>query len=323
MSGNNTKRPLPLRILFGLLTFVFILVFLVIEICTMLRIAVDNVPLSSEMLISPYKNVSLGEMKIGEFTNKLEIGKKVDDDATLSEYIYENIPKQYQGNTSVKDINTMLERAKPVEDFILENMGNYIDVAIGNEESANIDADRVVDLLKDYEDEMTEILGREVKESDYEKIKKTIEDSEITKYTKFKREDADEMMGSTLVEKLSESKETFYKIAIPAALVCLLILLLLHLNNKKKVVLYIAVCSVITAVTGYAATKFVNKMVDELGKKYSYLASLIDSIAGNLKNALISSAVIFGFAGLIATLCFIVLCIFWGKEKEGEYGQYV
>ena len=137
---------------------------------------------------------SIGDVEIGRF-----IGGKTDEDTTLVDFIYDQIPSEQirlYPELTKKNLKLILEN-KEVQKILSGTLDDVFGYFLGESEDLEIDSDRVIDAIKENKDLIEKYTGKELVKEDYDEIRRNIEDFNENELADI-AEDADEDFETVL-----------------------------------------------------------------------------------------------------------------------------
>ena len=186
-SPEYTKSPAKKKLGFGrrLLAF-FFCIFLFL--CGVVTVAVYGIrkSVTPENLTSAVRETSaISELNVAELT-----GNEADEGKSIAAYIMEQIPEEQKAaypELTEENLNDLLND-KQVQKLISGTLGDFVDYMTGQEEDFAIDADKIVDVLKENEKTIEQYTGKKLVEADYKEIRTQIEDFNETEVPKLTEE---------------------------------------------------------------------------------------------------------------------------------------
>ena len=164
----------------------------------------------------------LSELKIGKF-----IGGDVDEDTTLAEYVLDQIPdeqKRLYPEINEKNIKKLLDN-EAVQEMLTDTFGDVIGYFTGESEELEIDADKLIDSIKDNEDIIEKYTGKKMKKEDFDEIREAVEDINENELADIAEETDDDYKTVLKITRFVFSDIGMYIVIGVVALFALLIIL--------------------------------------------------------------------------------------------------
>ncbi|MBQ8280817.1 MAG: zinc ribbon domain-containing protein [Lachnospiraceae bacterium] len=298
------KRPWWLAFICGVLTTILSVV---------LFIFMLSLLFSSSLLGSGLKSMKYGELPVGTFLKEIDDSREWDDDTTLGEYIYYKIPESDRENMSEEDFEELIEESSMIE-FVEDLTSDIFAVYFGQKDEARVSTKDIIELVEDNEEFIEEAMGRELKDSDYDKIERELEEIGFEEEFVITSEDVKEDMGADedietfweVIRILSNPTVIFISLAVAIGVVLVLILIC-NLHKPRCVFNYAAVTAIISAGFGILTTKAFDMLLNELsGEERSYMGMFLGFL-GNPHDRLMSNSMIFLFVGIGLIVVNIIL----------------
>ncbi|MBR0132706.1 MAG: hypothetical protein IJM14_06470, partial [Lachnospiraceae bacterium] len=279
------------------------------------KFAVGGLTDSGKMLIQPFDSKP-GKLEVGEFIKEQRYGTKVDDDATLAEVVYANLSKSDKKNTSVEDIEDYLNNSEDLKALFEGKAQEYLDVISGSESEAAITTDDIVGFIDDHRDEIGELIGRKIKNSDLKTLQKNLDKSKLEKNTGVDEEKVDKIPLKGLLG-IFMSDNILVLIAIIAAMVLLYLLILLAKLHKPYSSFRVAgTALLISAIVGIVAVFRVDWLVDKIVDKQASLKPLAVALKGNCKNGLFNGSMIVLIVAIVMLIFYTIGKIIASKKQR-------
>lgn len=280
------------------------------------KFAVGGLTDSGKMLIQPFDDSKPGKLEVGEFIKEQRYGAKVDDDATLAEVVYANLSKSDKKNTSVDDIEDYLNNSDDLKALFEGKAQDYLDVISGSESEAAITTDDIVGFIDDHRDEIGELIGRKIKNSDLKTLQKNLDKSKLEKNTGVDEEKVDKIPLKGLLG-IFMSDNILVLIAIIAAMVLLYLLILLAKLHKPYSSFRVAgTALLISAIVGIVAVFRVDWLVDKIVDKQASLKPLAVSLKGNCKNGFFNGSMIVLIVAILMLIFYTIGKIIASKKQR-------
>ena len=280
------------------------------------KFAVGGLTDSGKMLIQPFDDSKPGKLEVGEFIKEQRYGTKVDDDATLAEVVYANLSKSDKKNTSVEDIEDYLNNSEDLKALFEGKAQEYLDVISGSESEAAITTDDIVGFIDDHRDEIGELIGRKIKNSDLKTLQKNLDKSKLDKNTGVDEEKVDKIPLKGLLG-IFMSDNILVLIAIIAAMVLLYLLILLAKLHKPYSSFRVAgTALLISAIVGIVAVFRVDWLVDKIVDKQASLKPLAVALKGNCKNGLFNGSMIVLIVAIVMLISYTIGKIIASKKQR-------
>lgn len=159
---------------FGRRVLAFFLCF-VLFLCGLVSLLVFGIrkALSAENLTEAVMDASaISKIDVSDLT-----GNKSDKGKTVAGYILEQIPEEQRAlypELTEDNINELLND-KSVQKMISGTLDGFVDYLTGEEDEFQIDADKIVKILKNNADVIEQYTGKQLLEEDYDSIRKEID----------------------------------------------------------------------------------------------------------------------------------------------------
>ncbi len=316
---DRKEKSLGMAVLCGLLTCFASLCLLLCLLAILFASSIKGVSFSQDTLVSPFETTGLGDIKIGSLIKDINSEAEVRNNITVAEYIYEKLPASIRKRTSSSEIASVLNEsgAEAVAEFFEKKSKEYADVLNGDAKMASITAQDVIDLVEKYKNEAEKILGHEPNEKDYEGIEKFFEDNKIEQSTTLKQGSENKgVFKFTGAMDFIKNKLIVY--CILAAAVCLLLILLFNLEEKRKVFSKFAFCAIFTAVVGFIIENFFDFFTGLIFERGGSVQTVLKSMAGNIRNAILRGVIIFAVLGVISLVIYIIMNEICARRENKE-----
>lgn len=296
------KRPFVVALICGLLTFVLSLVLFVAVEALYVRTVFDGLKAQATGE-SVFGNVSYTEVPLGAVLSQVDEKVELEDDATISDYIYAKIPEEYQEKTNVEEIAEALDKAGLDEDIasIIEKINGVLTGEIT--EGALFSTDEIINMIETKKDVIEKVTGYTLSDDDFDKIKDNVEKLELeetTDVTKFV-----EMTEENEIVKVSMtaiSKPSYTYIAVGGLIVVLLVLiLLLNLNKPYKVFGSLGGTSIVVGALGVAGAIFSGIILNAISGSGA-LKTIVTMLSSGLERVMEVNGFIFLGAGVVLSL---------------------
>ena len=279
------------------------------------KFAVGGLTDSGKMLIQPFDSKP-GKIEVGEFIKEQRYGTKVDDDATLAEVVYANLSKSDKKNTSVEDIEDYLNNSEDLKALLEGKAQEYLDVISGSESEAAITTDDIVGFIDDHRDEIGDLIGRKIKNSDLKTLQKNLDKSKLEKNTGVDEEKVDKIPLKGLLG-IFMSDNILVLIAIIAAMVLLYLLILLAKLHKPYSSFRVAgTALIISTIVGIVAVFRVDWLVDKIVDKQASLKPLAVALKGNCKNGMFNGSMIVLIVAILMLIFYTIGKIIASKKQR-------
>lgn len=261
-TGKQRAASAAVSVILALLLFAFL--------TSATAVTILNVSLAPDSLTSTVQDMDVANMDIS--------GVVGGEETTVADYAYDLVRDMGWEDISRRDVEEMVE--KPfVANFVSEMSQEYMSALSGNGKSDGLNADRVVDYIKDHEDEIQEAAADAGFEGelyfDYDRIEREVDDIVGDKLEISSIEENNSLYFK--LAKLVFSKVVFIGLWVVTALLCVLIIL----ANKRRVsraLTYIGIPTLIIGLTALIASAAVSLFLDMDSKT---LIKLLYSLAGN------------------------------------------
>ncbi|MGN0166379.1 MAG: hypothetical protein ACI39R_09390, partial [Lachnospiraceae bacterium] len=256
------------------------------------------------------KNAELSKLNVGFIVNSLDTSKEYDDDITLSEFIYQQIPKSDRNNISEKDIAEMIDDPG-IRDFMDDILNGYVEVLTGEEKETSFTNDDIITLIGDEEELIEEVLGRDLKSSDYKSIEKFLDDINFEENANIASHYDQETRETLkpLADFIQNSDSMILGCWIMIGVLMLLILLL-NLHKPTAVLNYGGVCAVISGGLAVALSQTMEMVIKSMDKRAKAMIDLALGVFGNPQDKFMTYGMIFLGVGLgMIVVCAIIRVI--------------
>lgn len=196
---NQMVQPMPQKaprrkLGFGrrLLAFMLCMLLFVIGSATILFHAVKR-SISSDNISKAFTEVDILDMEVGQLVGD------ADNKQSLLSYVFERIPEAQKAaypELNEENISELLEN-KAIRKAVSDVLGGTLEYFTGENDHFEINAEKVIKVLKKNEDLIEELTGKKMLEEDFDAIRDTLEDineNELKKITK----DEDETLTKML-----------------------------------------------------------------------------------------------------------------------------
>lgn len=221
-----TKEPKKKKKKLGfgrrLLAFFLTLLLLVFGIIAILYFSLKSCLTPDNLRDAFAETENLSELEIGKF-----IGGDVDDDTTLAEYILDQIPaeqKRMYPELTEKNIKKLLDNEE-VQEMLTDTFGDVIGYFTGESEDLEIDADKLIDSLKDNEELIEKYTGKKLVKEDFDEIRETVKDINENELADIAEEADDDYRTALKITRFVFSDIGMYIVIGIVALLALLIIL--------------------------------------------------------------------------------------------------
>ena len=180
-NSKKKKRGFGIRlvtILLGIITAVFLLVFIVYS------SVLDTV--SVKGLSDIIGEIPIEKIEVGSIVKNIEADgvdtSKVEDDATVTELVLDLIPQENKDKYGITEESIEKVLSDPnVKNFISDKLSDYVD-SFGTDISVGVSKDEILELVKSSKDEIQEATGYTIKDSDLDFIEEKLDEVEIESY---------------------------------------------------------------------------------------------------------------------------------------------
>jgi len=320
------RRGLVFALIFGFLTFVFGALLFASETGFLVRKSLDNLPASAKVLIQASNDGNVGEIKVGEILNEIDSDADYDEDLTLSEFVYDNLSDEQKETISQDDVDEIFESTKDINDYAAGVLEDYSSVLLGESETASINTDDIVELIEDNENSISKVIGRDLTDSDYERVEEVMDEHDIEEKTTLSRE---KLLDSNLDEEDMELIEIFYSsndvinlVLIAIMVVCVILILLFNLHKPYRVFGIPAVTTLIVGIGAYAVTFFSREQIlSQLDNRESFEEAILSGLVKAVNEAIKKTAKIYIIVGIILLVVYILVRILFqlfGNKADDE-----
>ncbi len=298
------KRSCLVSVLCGILTLLCGIVMFA-SILTLLFVSVFNKP-TSKVLSVGSNTGNLGDIPVSVILD--EDDEDYDEDKTFAEFVYDNLDEKTQDIVEVKDIEKILNDPA-INEFFGDVISDYSQVAIGAKDEASITVESVMKLVEETEDIIEDALGREMKQSDYDKIEKELKKLDIEEKTKLEKSDDLDSDEENVVEAVAYFFSNTGKIMLSllgVVLVMAVLILLLNLHKPYRPLFHLGYNTVVSAVLGLGVGMAYEMVIDEMDKESMMIMNMLSGFLGNPQKNITANSIAFLIVGIVIIILWVI-----------------
>lgn len=306
--AKKTKRPFFVALICGLFTFILSIILFVLMFALLVRTFFDGTKAQSDGS-ALYSDVSYMSAPVGKLINEIDKSVDLPDDAGLSDYIYEKLPSKDKENTSPKEIGRELEKAK-LDSFIMDIVDDIGKGLSGEKDGPIITNDQIIDKIEDNQKAFETIIGRDMTDEDYKKIRKQLDKMELEKNTTIKEgslKAVEEVPGLKLALKAITDPATAYALLGISIGVVLIFIVLFNLHKPSVFIKHAGSAAFCAGSVGLGLAIAFDLVTELINKDAGMAKLMIDMLFDGLKNVMMINSIIFMGAGFVLIIVYIII----------------
>ena len=308
------KRGPVKAILFGLITFILVLLLMVFEYSLLAIQSVNNIPDSARAMLKSEMDYDIGKMNVGKILKETNPEKHYDEDMTVSEFVYDSLSKDQKKKISQKDIDDVFASTKDFTDYSADVMADYSAVMLGEKQSASIKSEDIMEIIEKNEKEISLVIGRDLTSKDYKNMQKVMDEIKLDKNTKLTRDDLADVFAT---DEQLEAFETFYRhhdtiIAILVFMIFFIafLIFLFNLHSKPRVFFITGLATIFVGASAFILTAFGKGALIEAAKTEKGVGFAIGkALADCVFEAIVKSAKVYIITGFVLIFVYVIFKI--------------
>lgn len=310
------KRSCLVSVICGFFTLVCGLIMFA-SILSLLLVSVFNKQ-TSKVLSVGTNSGNLGDVPVSAIMD--EDDEDYDEDITFAQYVYNNLNEKTKNEVELEDVEKILNDPA-INEFFGDVISDYTQVAVGAKEEASISVDSVMELVKESEDIIEDAIGRDMKESDYEKIEKELKKMDIEEKTKVEKPDSLNSDEEEVVEMIAYffgNTGAIMLSLLGTALVMAVLILLFNLHKPYRPLFHLGYNIVVSAIIGLGVGAAYDMLLDEMDQESVVILNMISGFIGNPQKNITANSIAFLVIGAIILVLWIVAKVIASK-RVAEY----